>query len=117
MGFANNKGGCCTLGPRDYIIGPVQDVEGLVRRLSQRWGRPVARQEAVIDFEEGRQLFPERSTWQNPAFFPALRISKTESNPCRFYDWDRGCTIHEMRPSLCRTYECDWLRETLERVF
>ncbi len=118
MGFAGNSGGCCTLGPRDFIIGPVEDVAVLLENLSREWGRPVARSEIVIDYEEGRALFPDRPMWQEPSHFPALRVlSEHPRVPCRFYDLEQSrCTIHAIRPGLCRRFECDWLRSTLERL-
>ena len=116
MGHPGNNGGCCKLGPRDYIIGPVVDVEALVEHLSERLGRPVARQDVVIDFDEGRKLFPERTSWQNPSHFPALRIRTQAPFACSFHDDERGCTIHEIRPQLCRRYECSWLRDAVDAL-
>jgi Fe-S-cluster containining protein len=117
MGHRGNRGGCCKLGPRDWIIGPVRDAEAFVAQLSKHFGRAVARGEVLIDFEEGRRMFPERSMWQNPAHYPALRGAREAPYACQFYAEDRGCTVHELRPQLCRDYECDWLKGTLERVF
>ncbi len=118
MGFDGNSGGCCTLGPRDYIIGPVEDVDLLLERLSVEWGRPVTRGEVVIDYEEGRALFPERAVWQHPSHYPAMRVLTEHPRvPCRFYDLERSrCTIYAIRPPLCRRFECDWLKETLGRL-
>jgi Fe-S-cluster containining protein len=95
----------------------VRDGDVFVAKLSQHFGRPVARSEVLIDFEEGRRMFPERSMWQNPAHYPALRSVAEAPYACQFYAEDRGCTVHELRPQLCRDYECDWLKDTLERVF
>ena len=116
MGQAGNAGGCCTLGDRDFIIGPVPDIDALLERLSERWGRPVLRTEIVIDYEEGRVLFPGRACWHEPSHYPALRVLLDHARlPCRFYDVEKArCSIHDLRPSLCRSYECDWLEKTLE---
>jgi Fe-S-cluster containining protein len=117
MGHAGNAGGCCKLGARDYIIGPVEDAELFLTRLRHHLGRPVTRKEVLIEFEEGRRLFPERSTWQNPRHFPALRVSETDAHACRFHDDRTGCSIHGLRPHLCRNFECDWLRAALDALF
>lgn len=117
MGHSENRGGCCKLGQRDWIIGPVNDVDALLERLSKVLERPVLRSEVVIDFEEGRKLFPERKMWQNPAHFPAMRSVSADPYACRYYDEERGCTIHDIRPNLCRSYECEWLSGSLDRLF
>ena len=51
MGHEGNSGGCCTLGDRDFIMGPVLDAEAVLERLSALWGRAVPRAEVFIDFE------------------------------------------------------------------
>ncbi len=117
MGHSNNSGGCCKLGQRDWIIGPVDDVDAFLARLSQRLGRPVERREAIIDFDEGTQLFPGRSTWQNPAHYPAMRIRSEDPHACQFHTDTQGCTIHEVRPRLCQGYECSWLEGVLSPLF
>ena len=116
MGLVGNNGGCCTLADRDFIIGPVDDVDGFLERLGKHWGRPVLRIEVLIDYEEGRELFPNRSTWQNPRNYPALRVrSDNPRFPCMFYDEaTAGCLIHEDRPHMCRKFTCDWLKHVLE---
>jgi Fe-S-cluster containining protein len=117
MGHRGNSGGCCTLGPRDFIIGPVTDLDVLVAHVSRLWGRSVAPSEIAIDYDEGSALFPDRATWQNPAHYPALRVMTDHPRlPCRFYDLDKSrCSIHAVRPALCRRYECEFLTKTLER--
>ena len=118
MGQAGNKGGCCTLDARDFIIGPVRDVDDFLARLSRHLGRPVQRAEVLIEYDEGGRMFPERATWRNPANFPALRVLPDQPRrPCRFYDTAAGmCTIHAVRPETCRKYECSWLKGVLDRV-
>ena len=58
--------------------------------------------QAFIDFEEGRALFPERPTWQEPANYPALRVlPDVDWIPCRFYDKTAGaCTVYDIRPAM-----------------
>lgn len=36
-------------------------------------------------------------------------IAKPAGVPCRFLT-DKGCGIHEVRPQLCRKFQCDWLQ-------
>lgn len=117
MGHTGNHGGCCTLDQRDWILGPAQGVEKSLKRLSEHFGRAVPFEEVFVDFEEGKAMFPDRSNWQNPANYPAIRVEKNRRNACRFYDYERGgCGIHEARPELCRSYLCGWLKETIDRV-
>jgi Fe-S-cluster containining protein len=117
LGHPGNSGGCCKLGPRDWIIGPVRDVEAFLARLSELLGRPALRVEVLIDHEEGRALFPERSTWQNPDHYPALRVRADAPHACLFHDDVRGCTIHPIRPAVCKNYECGWLKTALDSLF
>jgi Fe-S-cluster containining protein len=116
MGLVDNEGGCCTLADRDFILGPVDDVDELLERLGKYWGRPVLRIEVLIDCEEGRELFPGRSTWQNPRNYPALRVRPDNPRfPCMFYDEaGAGCSIYEDRPHMCQKFTCDWLKHVLE---
>ncbi|MBI4956502.1 MAG: hypothetical protein HY908_31085 [Myxococcales bacterium] len=116
MGIAGNRGGCCHLGERDWIIGPVAEADRdvLVRNLGAVLGREVTHAEVFIDFEEGRARFPERSQWQKPENYPALRVRyDAPGYPCRFYDAQKGCTVHLVRPSLCSAYQCDALRQVV----
>jgi Fe-S-cluster containining protein len=118
MGHAGNKGGCCTLDQRDFIIGPIRDADDFLARLSKHLGRPVARAEALIEYDEGAELFPELATWRDPANFPALRILADEPRkPCRYYDVSHGmCTIYPVRPETCGKYECAWLKGVIQQL-
>jgi Fe-S-cluster containining protein len=113
MGLAGHNGGCCTLGDRDWIIGPINDVDAFLARLSEKLGRPVLRGEAFIDYEEGRALFPERSTWQGEANYPTMRVRTDDPGyPCVYFDRATGgCTVHAIRPEVCRTWLCDHLQQ------
>jgi Fe-S-cluster containining protein len=117
MGRPGNNGGCCNLGPRDWIIGPISDVDELIEKVSERWGRPALRIELLIDYEEGRLLFPERPTWQDPKNYPAMRVLGELPHPCRFHNREIGCTIHDIRPGTCQAFECDWLRQAVGALF
>ena len=118
MGHAGSKGGCCTLDGRDFIIGPIRDVDAFLARLRQQLGREVERAEVLIDYDEGAKMFPGLASWRNPANFPALRVlPNAPRRPCRFYDVGAGmCSIYAARPEACRNYECHWLKGVLERV-
>lgn len=119
MGRSGHRGGCCTLGDRDYILGPVRDIDEFLERLERVLGRALDRSEVVIEFDEGKALFPERPTWQDPKNFPALRVRTADPRaPCRFYELETGrCSIHEHRPQGCRSFECEWLKNALGMIF
>ena len=118
MGYAGNKGGCCTAGDRDFIIGPIDDAAAFLARLSETTGRAVPHDEVFIEHAEGSALFPERPTWQGPQNYPALRVVTDHAlRPCRFYDVEAGrCTVYEVRPQVCRRFLCDPLRHLLSLV-
>jgi Fe-S-cluster containining protein len=115
MGVRGNAGGCCTLDDRDYIPGPVRDADAFLVNLGQLLGRKVPRSEAFIDFDEGRTLFPERPSWQEPANYPALRVRPdVEWIPCRFYDKTTlACTVYDIRPAICRDFLCNHLKDVI----
>jgi len=111
MGFRGNAGGCCTLDDRDFIPGPVRDADAFLARLGHHLGREVPHEEVFIDFDEGRALFPERPSWQEPANYPALRVRPdVEWIPCRFYDKTAlACSVYDIRPAMCRDFHCEHL--------
>jgi Fe-S-cluster containining protein len=115
MGYRGNAGGCCTLADRDFIIGPVRDADAFLADLRHVLNREVSHEEVFIDFEEGRAMFPERPSWQEPANYPALRVRPdVEWIPCQFYDMTKGaCTVYDIRPAMCRDYFCDYLRQAI----
>jgi Fe-S-cluster containining protein len=115
MGVPGNAGGCCTLDDRDFIPGPVRDADAFLADLGRLHGREVSREEVFIDFEEGRALFPDRPTWQEPANYPALRVlPDVEWIPCRFYDkTENACTVYDIRPAMCRNFFCDHLKDVI----
>ena len=111
MGFPGNKGGCCTVSDRDYIIGKHSDTKEFLDRLNKKFGKEFKYEEIFIDYEEGKKIFPEKSCWQNPKNYPCLRLDfKNPSHPCIFYNNHLGlCSIHEIRPITCAEYYCDYL--------
>ena len=110
-GQKDHDGSCCHLEDRDYIIGPHTDPEDFLERLSDRFSRQVK-------FEEGSKLFPERSCWQSPNSFPALKVDlEKERKPCIFYNSTlRSCSIYDIRPQICRKYYCQFLFDVLHPV-
>lgn len=112
MGFPNNHGGCCTIADRDFIIGPHPDSNDFLVRLSQKFGREILWKEVFFDYEEGKKLFPNKSSWQNPNSYPALKINFFQPTlPCIFYNTTlRACSIYDVRPETCQNYFCDYLK-------
>lgn len=106
------------MGERDFIIGPIDDADAFLARLSEATGRAVPREEVFIEAEEGRALFPERKNWQAPQNYPALRVVTDHPHrPCRFYDVEGGrCSVYAIRPDVCRRFLCDPLQHLLSLV-
>jgi Fe-S-cluster containining protein len=118
MGIEGNSGGCCTMGERDFIIGPIDDADAFVERLSLSTGKTVSRSDVFIEYAEGKDLFPFRANWQNESYYPALRVNMDSPRlPCNFYDESGGqCNVYDVRPNICRTYQCDHLKNVLSMV-
>jgi Fe-S-cluster containining protein len=96
-------------------MGPIKDADEFIQRLSDKMGRKFQREDALVDFEEGRKLFPERSVWQDPSNFPAMRIDISKAKlPCVFYNTHaKFCSIHEVRPKTCQDYFCGYLMDEI----
>jgi|TARA_R110000744_G_C19124995_1_gene536406 Fe-S-cluster containining protein len=111
FGIDNYHGSCCSLEDRDYIIGPHYDSKEFIERLSERFGREIKHNEVFIEWAEGSKMFPDKTVWQNPANFPALRVDENQPRlPCTFYNTKiKACTVHSIRPNTCAAYECDYL--------
>lgn len=111
FGIDNHHGSCCTLEDRDYIIGPHPDTEDFIKNLSEKFGRKIEYKDVFIDYEEGSQLFPNKSVWQSKENYPALRVDSNNPRlPCIFYNTTmRACSVYDIRPKTCREYECDYL--------
>jgi Fe-S-cluster containining protein len=110
-----HHGSCCTLEDRDFIIGPHPDAEEFVTKLSDKLGREIEYREVFVDYEEGKTLFPNKSTWQNPGSYPALRVDFYNPRlPCIFYNTKvRACSMYDIRPTTCQEYECEYLTNSL----
>lgn len=109
-------GSCCRLENRDYIIGPVHDPNEFLERINKRFNRNFLYSEIFIEYEEGKQLFPEKANWQNESAYPALRVNlSTSDKSCIFYNNHlRMCTVYELRPSICSAFLCDYLRHLIQ---
>lgn len=117
LGVKRNSAGCCTLGDRDYIIGPIPDAKAFLKRYRKTVDPKASYKDVFIDHEEGSKLFPDLSTWQNPENFPAIRVKTEEaSNPCRFLGDDNLCSVHAIRSNTCRNFICDHVNDILEKL-
>ncbi len=117
MGNKGTAGSCCSIGDRDYIIGPVHDAAQVLERLSALRGREVPHDEVFIDYEEGSALFPERPFWQKKECFPAIRVNTEDAAmPCIFLADDNLCSIHAIRSETCGNYSCDHLKSIFQAL-
>jgi Fe-S-cluster containining protein len=110
-GRTGYHGSCCSLEDRDYIIGPHPDTEDFIKNLSSKLGREIYEEDIFIGYEEGKKLFPYKTSWQNPNSYPAFRVDFFNPKlPCIFYNTKiRACSIYDIRPQTCRKYECEYL--------
>lgn len=114
-GIEGYDGSCCHIENRDFIIGPHDDSEQFLKRLSNKFDREIEFQEVFYTFEEGSKLFPEKNSWQNPNSYPALKVDLEKTRkPCIFYNSTlKTCSVYEIRPNTCRTYHCEFLSQEL----
>lgn len=112
FGVDGYHGSCCSIEDRNYIIGPHNDTEEFIKRLSNKLGREIQEEDIFINFDEGGKLFPNKSVWQNPESYPALRVDFYNPKlPCIFYNTKlKACSIYEIRPNTCVNFECDYLK-------
>lgn len=115
FGEKGNMAGCCAIGNRDFIIGPITDPQQFLRRLENA-GHKYSFDQVFIKYEEGKKLFPKLSNWQNPKHYPALRVKNEGRFPCRFLSEQGHCTVYQIRPEICRDYQCDHLKRALENL-
>jgi hypothetical protein len=115
FGISGYHGSCCSLEDRDYIIGPHPDSEEFIKNLSEKLGREIEHREVFVDYEEGKNLFPNKTTWQNPLSYPAFRVDFFNPKlPCIFYNTKiKACSIYDIRPKTCQEYECEYLANNL----
>jgi Fe-S-cluster containining protein len=110
-GINDYHGSCCSLEDRNYIIGPHPDTEDFIKNLSSKLGREIYEEDIFIGYEEGKKLFPYKTSWQNRDSYPAFRVDFFNPKlPCIFYNTKiKACSIYDIRPQTCREYECEYL--------
>jgi Fe-S-cluster containining protein len=110
-GVDNYNGSCCCIEQRDWIIGPHADTDEFVKNLSEKFQREIKKEEVFIEYEEGKRIFPNKSNWQNPKNYPAIRLDLDNvRKPCVFYNvFLKCCSVHEIRPITCSSYKCEFL--------
>ena len=111
-GSPGYHGSCCSVEDRDYIIGPHHDTDEFILNLSKKFGREIEKEEVFIEYNEGKNLFPNKTSWQNEMSYPAFRVDLFNPKlPCIFYNTKiKACSIYDVRPKTCREYECDYLK-------
>ena len=111
-GSPGYHGSCCSVEDRDYIIGPHHDTDEFISNLSKKFGRDIEKEEVFIEYNEGKNLFPNKTSWQNETSYPAFRVDLFNPKlPCIFYNTKiKACSIYDVRPETCRVYECDYLK-------
>lgn len=117
-GHDGYHGSCCRMEDRDFIIGKIHDAPELLKRLNEHYGREFAYSDIFIDFEEGSKLFPDKSTWQKPDAYPALRLDlDSPDKRCIFYNARlKACSIYSIRSVTCSRFKCDHLKNKLQEA-
>lgn len=115
FGQKGNAAGCCSIGSRDFIIGPITDPKQFLKRLEAE-GHKYSFDQVFINFNEGKKLFPHLANWQNPSHYPALRVTADSPHSCRFLSENKQCTVYAVRPEICRSYQCEHLQKTLANL-
>jgi len=114
-GIKDQSGICCTIGARDYIIGPINDTGRFLADLSKKLGKKIEFADVFMEYEEGSALFPDKKCWQEPDNYPCMRVLPDEERgfPCQLLSLDMKCTVHSIKPEVCRTYLCDYLKNVV----
>lgn len=117
LGVEDNAAGCCTVAERDYIIGPIPDAKEFLKRYNTTACSHATFDELFVSYKEGKRLFPDRETWQNPQNYPALRVDMTHDyHACNFLGEDNLCSVHEIRSQTCRSFTCKHVNDLLEKL-
>lgn len=89
----------------------------MLKLLEERLGKPVSFAEVFIEYEEGRALFPDNSSWQNPAHYPAMRVvpDAIARYSCAFLKSGK-CSIHDIKPRLCASFLCEHVHKVVHSV-
>jgi Fe-S-cluster containining protein len=108
-------GGCCSIDDRDYIIGPIKDYDIFLEKLSLKIGRKMIKEEVFIDYEEGKNLFPNKPVWQKKENYPAFRFDLTHPRKyCIFYNNIlKNCSVYDIRPETCVKFVCEYLKNNI----
>ena len=108
-------GDCCHIEGKDFILGFIYDKDDFIKRLEKLRGEKINEEDIFFTYEEGSKLFPDKPSWQLPFAYPALKVNLDHPNkPCIFYDNEnKCCSIHSIRPGMCRNYNCEYLVKTL----
>ena len=124
FGIPDHHGSCCTIDVRDYIMGAHPDADEFITNLSKKFGREIKREEVFVEYEEGKDMFSYekngitgKSIWKREESYPALRVDlNNPSLPCIFYNTHmRACSVYDIRPKICREYECDYLTKNTSK--
>jgi Fe-S-cluster containining protein len=109
-GIEGQDGSCCTLENRDWIMGANYDTDEFIEKLSEKLGEKVNYNDIFIEYEEGKELFPDKPSWQTPISYPAFRVKLDHKKlPCIFYDTEeKQCMVYDIRPETCSSYECNY---------
>lgn len=110
FGISGYHGSCCRVENRDWIMGPVTDAPLYLKRIQETmpW---MTWEDLFIDYEEGSNLYPEKSVWQKRTNYPALRV--TQTGECIFYNsQSRSCGAYEQRSEICANFMCEHLQRT-----
>lgn len=116
-GNDGEHGGCCKSYNGEWMIGPIPDhIEVLGRVRRQFKGIEIKWKDIFIDYEEGKNLFPDKPSWQIPKNYPAMRIQlNVQDRPCIFYNNDiKSCQIYKAKSITCSNYKCDYLKQLEE---
>ena len=112
FGIKGYDGSCCSVEDRDWIIGPINDTDEFISKLSNKFGRDINKEDIFYEYEEGKNVFPNKSTWQDENSYPAFKVNLQDpKKPCIFYNTTvKACTVYDIRPETCRNFECDYLK-------
>lgn len=116
-GADGQHGGCCKSHNGEWMIGPILDhIEVLGRVRKQFRGMEIKWKDIFIDYEEGKKLFPDKPSWQDPKNYPIMRIRfNDQDRPCIFYNDNlKCCQIYKAKSTTCSNYKCDYLKQLEE---
>ena len=64
FGISGYHGSCCRLENRHFIIGPISDPEEFLARVNKHYDSNFSFSDIFIEYEEGKDLFPDKINWQ-----------------------------------------------------